>query len=177
MTALPGDPKALAATWIRLRCAGWRLHGQELDDVWADCLGAIGEALHTWREDGSSFATWAYLVMDHRVGRERKKRYRWRQEVAPDPDRWRPGVTEDGFRRVDDTDQLERILSWCSFTEREAEAVAMFAVHGGTICRHIAGGNEAWFPGYRAQQGCLQGARRKMRAAAAAQAEHWEYRR
>jgi len=153
------------------------MSGQELDDVWADCLAAVGEAMTTWQADGGrSFASWAWLVMDHRVPRERQRRHRWRGELTPDGEWLEPDATEHGYARVDDADELQRIADWCAFTSRERFALKWWSVHAGTIVRHV-GGPERWFPEIRRSDHAVLGnARRKLRAAAGARDEWWQSR-
>lgn len=182
------SPHALAAVFLKREGYARHARGQELDDLYADAMGAIAWALHTWRADGGrSFASWAWQVMARDVPRAQVRRHRWRMELAAerdlprddeDPAWLRTSCVEDGYAQVDARDELRRIVSWAALTLAEAEATEFFGVHGGTIVRHL-GGQARWFPERDVRiggDGTWLGAKRKLRAAAAARNEWFEHR-
>jgi hypothetical protein len=178
----------LAAAFLRREGYTRQAKGQELDDLYADALGAIAWALHTWRADGGrSFASWAWQTMARDVPRAQVRRHRWRMELTADRDLprddedpvWlRSSCVEDGYAHVDARDELERICRWAALTPAEAEGAEFFAVHGGTLVKHL-GGQAKWFPERNRRTGEGSGAwyaaKKKLRAAAAAHDEWFEF--
>lgn len=165
---LPADPHRLAAAYLAR--SGWTksCRGQELDDVWSDALTAVAEAFATWSATrGMSFAAWAWQAMQRDVPRGWRRRQTHRSECVldtpdlPAGDQLRRRCVEAGYGRVEDADELRRIAAWAALTGAEAAAARWFAAHGGMLDR----------AGVAQRQGPWGGARRKLRAAAAARSE------
>jgi hypothetical protein len=129
------DPRGLVARYMAHR----RLWGApDQDDVLSDAMYAITCAVKTWRDGaGRSLLSWCWLHMDQEValGRKRRARHYSRHvylEDAPDIDRWRIAVSDPAFKQIEDRVYLQRLADMAHLTDKQADAIAWMAVHGGT---------------------------------------------
>lgn len=117
------------------------LGADDHDDVLSDAMYGIAKAIESWDADGGvSLRTWCWWKMRHEVAHGRRHRSRFTREDLTDwpaaSGEWHPDLTEHGYKQVEDRATLQRWADMAHLTDSQADILAVFAVHTGTIVRH-----------------------------------------